>query len=151
MGIDQTGAVNNLGKPKPLPCCLIRGNHVEFYYLDSFSRKDIFKTLKLDEFQQIVVCLDCVLGLPQELNISWRQALDLIKSNEGYGREPARKFFLKLGEGQILRRTVEIICSANSVFSERPFQKNIQTGTYRMWKDIANSDHGFMQKYRAYM
>src|SRR5690606_15146623 len=27
---------------------------------------------------------------------------------------------------------------ANSVFQSRPYQKNIQTGTYRIWKDLTS-------------
>jgi len=143
IGIDQTGAVNRLGKPKALPLCLMEGNRVEFFYLETFSKESIFKTLKLSPTQKIVACVDCVLGVPQELGLTWRKALELIKPWEGFGRESARSFFLKLGGGQIFSRRVEIQSRANSVFKEHPFQKNIQTGTYRFWKEIASSAEDF--------
>ena len=143
IGIDQTGAVNRLGKPKPLPVCTILNNQVNFLYLETFSKKCLIETLGIKSKQKMAICLDCVLGLPQELNLPWQKALELIRTSEGFGRKSASQFFKKLGGGQIFARQVEIKSQANSVFKEFPFQKNIQTGTYRFWKEIAESQNDF--------
>ena len=141
VGIDQTGAIDRSGTPHPLPACLINGQEVTFFYLDSFSKKDLLKNIK--SINNLVICVDCVLGLPQELALPWRKTLELIQAHQGYGRIPAKNFFLSLSDGRIIRRQIEIACNANSVFKEKPFQKNIQTGTYRIWKDIAKAPADF--------
>lgn len=143
LGVDQTGAVDSKGKPRPLPACSIVGTEISFFYLPEFSKKQIFDHLKPTKNQNVEICLDCVIGLPKELNMSWRQALRQISADSGYGRAAAKTYFDLLGRGQIYRRKVEIECGANSVFKEKPFQKNIQTGTFRFWKDISVSEHDF--------
>jgi hypothetical protein len=143
LGIDQTGAVNKRGIPKPLPACLIRNQKVEFFYLDKLSKEQIeFKTKK-SKNEKIIICIDCVLGLPVETGKSWRNALKIIKKQNHYGMEAAQKFFFDLGKGKIHRRKIEILCNANSVFKTKPFQKNIQTGTFRIWKDISDNEDSF--------
>lgn len=143
IGIDQTGAVNSKGVPHFLPVCVLRRSNIEFFYLRSLSRKELDQTLKTSPDETILVCVDCVLGLPLELKISWRQALQLISLHEGYGMAIAKKFFAKLGSGERPRRRVEVLCNANSVFTEKPFQKNIQTGTFRIWKEVSLNPKDF--------
>ncbi len=143
IGVDQTGAVNKVGTPKPLASCLIRNRTVEFFYLESFSKAQIDLQLKSSSTESVVVCLDCVIGLPRALKVTWREALKQIQPSSGFGRAVASQFFSTLGNGQVLRREIEVACKANSVFLERPFQKNIQCGTFRIWKDIAKSEHDF--------
>ena len=140
LGIDQTGARNARGQPKPLPACLLVDGKVSFFYLDSLSLKDLSKHIPSAQHQQLLTCIDCVLGLPVELRLPWREALELLEGYEGYGRKPAQEYFRALSKNHIYRRKVELLCRANSVFQEKPYQKNIQTGTFRFWKDlIANS------------
>lgn len=142
LGIDQTGAVDLKGRPKPLPAAVIRCQTVEFFYLQSLSRLHIEE--KLGNFNsQIMICADCVLGLPESVGTSWRQALKGLKDFTTYGRAPAQKYFFELGKGEIHKRKIEIACKANSVFQEKPFQKNIQTGTYRLWKEISLNENDF--------
>lgn len=142
LGIDQTGAVDTKGRPKPLPAAVIRGQTVEFFYLPSLSRKHLEEKLG-ESASQLMICADCVLGLPEELAVSWRKALSRLQSFNTFGRAPAQRFFQELGQGQIHRRKIEIACKANSVFQERPFQKNIQTGTFRLWKEISLCENDF--------
>lgn len=136
LGIDQTGAVDRLGKPKPLPACLIKNNSVNLFYLDHFSEH--IQKLKPD-----LVCIDCVLGLPVTTQVSLREAIAQTKAYEKFGRAAAQDFFAKLGGGTKHTRSVEVKLKANSVFTVHPFQKNIQTGTYRFWKEMADSPDWF--------
>lgn len=130
IGIDQTGAVNSFGKPKPLPSCLIEDNKLSFFYLKQFSSE-------LVNFKPEVVCIDCVLGLPNSVNISLRQAMALTQNIAGFGRSPAQHFFENLANGETHHRQLELQIGANSVFTVHPFQKNIQTGTFRFWKEMS--------------
>lgn len=136
LGIDQTGAVDRRGRPKPLPACLIKNNSVSLFYLESFSEKIVL--LKPD-----LICIDCVLGLPVTTQFSLREALAQTKDYKTFGRDVAQAFFANLGAGKKHTRTVEVTLNANSVFTVHPFQKNIQTGTYRFWKEMAESPDWF--------
>jgi len=143
LGLDQTGAVDSKGRPRPLPACLIRGREATFFYLKALSRQELQSHLSAAELERLQVCVDCVLGLPDGISISWREALEATRGVEGYGRKPAQEFFRMLGKGLKPRRRVEVMVGANSVFQERPFQKNIQTGTFRIWKEIAQDLRSF--------
>lgn len=143
VGVDQTGAVTRKQVPRPLPACLIRGRKVSFHYLNSFSRTEFEKIIPDISVARPLICVDCVFGLPQKLSHSWLKVMQLIKKSDGYGRKPAENFFKQLGGGQILRRKIEIALGGNSVFQEKPFQKNIQTGSYRIWKDISQKSEDF--------
>ncbi len=143
MGIDQTGAVDRKGKPRPLPACLIRNKSVTFFSLSEFSKKEILDKVQPSKDEEILICVDCVLGLPKALKLTWRDALKRLKNFEGYGMQVAQNYFREIGNGKVQRREIEIACNANSVFKEKPFQKNIQTGTYRIWKDISSSEADF--------
>ncbi len=143
MGIDQTGAVDRKGRPRPLPGCFIRNKRVVFVSLAEFSKKEILAKVQPAEDEEVIICVDCVLGLPKRLKLTWRNALKLLKKFDGYGMQVARNYFREIGKGKVLRRGIEISCNANSVFKEKPFQKNIQTGTYRIWKDISVSEADF--------
>jgi hypothetical protein len=143
-GIDQTGAVERNGRPKPLPVCYIAGHEVFFDYAISFSQKDLLRILRLNAGEaDHWLCIDCVLGLPIDFQFSWRDCIQRTLEFPGYGRGPAASFFdsllLDLPKREVLfpRRKVEVACGANSVFQKHPFQKNIQTGTFRFWKEIA--------------
>lgn len=69
-------------------------------------------------------------------------------SGEKFGRGVAEEYFATVLERcerrehwpkAYPRRDCEMISGANSIFQTRPFQKNIQTGTFRIWRDIAES------------
>ncbi|MBY0315474.1 MAG: hypothetical protein K2Q26_08140 [Bdellovibrionales bacterium] len=137
LGIDQTGAVNSKGKPKPLPACLISGDVVSVFYINSFS-KELIKSYKPD-----LICLDCVLGLPLSTSVGLREALTRADRVEKFGRSEAQRFFAELAQGRKHTRGVEVALGANSVFTVYPFQKNIQTGTFRFWKEMAADPHWF--------
>lgn len=143
LGVDQTGAVNLKGEPRPLPACLLQEDEVTFFYLKNFCQKRIESFVSKDEIKSLQIALDCVIGLPQEISVSWRHATRMTLNFDGFGKKPARDFFEHLGKGRVPKRQIEIICKANSVFQEKPFQRNIQTGTFRLWKEIAMSEKDF--------
>ncbi|MBC7421179.1 MAG: hypothetical protein H7328_10660 [Bdellovibrio sp.] len=143
IGIDQTGAVDRKGKPRPLPVCFIRNKTVSFFYLSQFSRQEMINQIQPLENEELVICVDCVFGLPSQLKLTWRKAMKRIIKYDGYGMQVAREYFRDIGKGKVLRREIEIACHANSVFIEKPFQKNIQTGTFRIWKDISFEENQF--------
>lgn len=142
-GIDQTGAIDRNGIPKPLPACIIEKQNVRFFYLKSLNLQEIKKHVSADNLKNVLICVDCVFGLPLELNKSWPEAMELLQEFKNYGRQPAQDYFRALGDEKILLRQVEVLCNANSVFKEKPFQKNIQTGTYRIWKDLLLNKNNF--------
>lgn len=143
VGIDQTGAVDRLRRPRPLPACVIADQYVSFHYLASFSSQELVRITDNWPRQLTLTCVDCVFGLPRDLPMNWREALVHIKKSPSYGRESAQNFFRKIGKGHMLKRKIEIAIGANSVFQEKPFQKNIQTGSYRIWKDISQESESF--------
>lgn len=143
IGIDQTGAINAKGIPKPLPACALIKNEVHFFYLSKLDRIEIERHVGTLNPNQTFVCLDCVLGVPDSLEYTFSEVLQKIHIVEGYGRKIASKFFREIGDGKIHHRKIEIQLKANSVFQEYPFQKNIQTGTFRFWKEISENHDDF--------
>ena len=154
-GVDQTGAkLDKVGlKASPLFICeLTSGHRLEFHRM---SLEEWIQTLVHNENStRHLAAIDCVLGLPQRTRgdyFSWDEILSFFKQAKFYGRDPAENLFNEIlqiyqtdtprGEaGPSLppypQRAVEKICSANSVFQTRPYQKNIQTGTYRILKEF---------------
>lgn len=70
-------------------------------------------------------------------------------SSPEWGREAAQVFFSKLWDscprvakapGLFPKRVCEIQAGASSVFQTYPFQKNIQTGTFRFWKEMTRDE-----------
>lgn len=129
VGIDQTGAVDRRGQPKPLPTCLLEENRLSVFYAQKFS-SDLLK------LKPTLICIDCVIGLPKSIKTPLREAMKMASLQEGYGRTAAQQFFELLSSGQKHNRQVEFDIGANSVFTIHPFQKNIQTGTFRFWKEM---------------
>lgn len=158
VGIDQTGAVRASGRPHPLPCAVLERGSAEWKLhladgdlkplaVDSFASQSFEKLL--EPFHRtlgakVALMVDCVFGLPWQ---SWRAVGEkpgdlrsLIRQctqENAYGRSASEAFFGKWSGGQILRRECERVSGSNSVFQTRPFQKNIQTGTFRIWRDLA--------------
>ncbi|MEY4631421.1 MAG: hypothetical protein RIQ81_1541 [Pseudomonadota bacterium] len=106
----------------------------------------------------VAVLVDSVLGLPYAKNLHPFQLRDFFykaathekNSKEKPGRERAADFFdgllrqyykptPSLGTAPFPRRICEAISGSNSVFQKHPFQKNIQSGTYRIWCDLGHA------------
>ncbi len=101
---------------------------------------------------RLAILLDCVFGLEQNawprhmppgLNTLWQLFRRAAQEGQGYGLKPAAAFFAKILEESTARgfpvRHCEVLANANSVFRTHPFQKNIQCGTYRIWRDLGQS------------
>jgi len=102
--------------------------------------------------------VDCVFGLPSvvlaprhprakpDSQALWREisrARRFTFEGKDFGRAPAESFFQSLRPaGKPPRRKCEVLSGANSVFHFEPYQKNVQTGTYRIWKDMAEARDG---------
>ena len=106
--------------------------------------------------RDILVLADCVFGLPSNMrrgNASLRQLLERAATHdsaasEPLGRQRSAAFFRNIlkefrpdrhGDEKWPLRRCEQLASSNSVFQELPFQKNIQSGTYRIWCDLGRS------------
>lgn len=103
----------------------------------------------------LAMMVDCVFGLPADVSRAlghsprgaahiwrlFRRAADR-PGDARFGRAVSEAFFADLVRDSRLsfdplpRRDCERACMANSVFLTRPFQKNVQTGTHRIWRDL---------------
>jgi hypothetical protein len=139
-------------------------------YLNTLNYDNLMALQRSVDRQEgpLIVAIDCVMGLPTGVpcNPHWGQGRSMLlqlfleaahhqnqlklRGDAPYGMEASRSFFRKLypdGAQDQKRpprppqRWVENLLRANSVFRERPFQKNIQSGTYRIWADLGESSH----------
>lgn len=163
VGIDQTGAANKSGKPKPLPAAIVTpvGRQLLLSVsslkgltkdsIDSFIEKE---NLELTRSGELAIVVDCVLGLPEEVFPKGETLFDLFRQansykfdGRGHGREVAFEFFKQFLEGReddsLPKRQCEQLAKANSVFLLRPFQKNIGCGTFRIWKELGSKNKWF--------
>lgn len=144
VGIDQTGALDKSGRPKKLPACSINSvGQIQFFYLEQLSKVSFFNNIKDYSTADIKIAVDCVLGLPIDLNLDWSAVINQIIQTQGYGKKVAQEFYTQLAQGLIYKRQAEILLKAQSVFQDKPFQRNIQTGTFRLWKEYAKSRSDF--------
>lgn len=167
LGVDQTGALDSNKRPRPLPCALIylRNNSWQLLTKDSGENplslscfdsthitELVSKYLVTSKSENYYVIVDVVIGLPQEfltLNNSVEEQLkDYMRKTvqvDAWGLEAGKEFFNRIliensESCNPSKRQVELALGANSVFTPYPFQKNVQTGTFRVWKEMALSD-----------
>lgn len=164
VGIDQTGACDSKGRPRALPVTVLFRETPRRWTLvasDHEGKMLELPALRLDAIRKLLaqarapegdlaIVIDCVLGLPDGVvaptggtpgDALWG-LVARAKEAAGFGRAPAETFFgglLAAGAGYP-RRRCEVAAGSNSVFQARPYQKNIQTGTYRFWKEMAQAD-----------
>ena len=168
IGIDQVGAVNSKGSPKALPISIIsidENKRSTLFTKDQFDNPLELKSLSYKiinevlinlfavdiSFCNVFIIVDAVLGLPTLINKEQcsssrfiREHIQQSLSQPNWGLAAGQSFFDKVlicaGQEKSLPllRKVEASLNANSVFKSTPFQKNIQTGTFRIWKDLAN-------------
>lgn len=168
VGVDQTGAVmdgkGRVAKPLKVVVAKIQKDGSWYFVtqrkgrallLDQFDKKNIEKLLRdlncFVSWNEIALVIDCVLGLPKEIyqhqkeSSLWDwiyQASDFQLKGKDFGREVAEAFFKTFQMGRsnsIAKRECEVWSQSNSVFQVRPYQKNIQTGTFRFWKELGRS------------
>lgn len=172
IGIDQTGAAVRGGTAaRPLPVCLLHrqgklwrlrtlGQNGKRLRLSSFSPPALEKVLidsglSSENLKSAAIAIDCVLGLPElvepmraEGSAPFWQLLATMDREARYGRADAERYFAKWWRPDTIelrypQRRCEIHARSNSVFQVRPYQKNIQTGTYRIWVDSARHPRWF--------
>ncbi len=161
VGIDQTGAVRANGTPRPLRAAMFVRETGRLVTADLPSAsQDVLSAWARDEgvpWSRLAILIDAVIGLPAACWPSWTEALSggdrpwslFVRASgvPGWGRGPGTSWFSSLLErdpltipsAELPRRACEELAGANSVFLTRPFQKNVQTGTFRLWKDLASS------------
>lgn len=106
-------------------------------------------------WSRVAIVLDVVIGLPSTCWPSWATGeggerpwslFARAAETPGWGRPAGERFFETLrpraSSEPLPRRHCEREAGANSVFVTRPFQKNVQTGTFRVWKDLAGAGGG---------
>lgn len=165
LGVDQTGAVRGrLREPAPLHACVLtregpRSWRLETCEIPRLSPSEMRARLGGDSYARSVWVLDCVLGLPA--GTRWRgnvtagasrsdrlwALLSLTRREPDWGRAAAERFFAgflpkevsaRREAARLPQRRCEILAGANSVFLTRPYQRNIQTGTFRLWKELSS-------------
>jgi hypothetical protein len=169
LGLDQTGASTRGGlEAKPFPLAMIHHDRLHFanskgrpLSLKSLTRQEILNALlelKIygRDLSKTMIAVDSVLGLPKahtpqktkDLFSLFQQASQFSIKDKHYGRDVAEAFFsrfLNSKDGPISARRCEVLAGANSVFQFRPYQKNISTGTFRIWKDLGRSSEPWFQ------
>jgi hypothetical protein len=161
IGIDQTGAVDSLGRAKPLPIAMAWRLQNESKIQLIVGRVPTAGPRALEELLfeipnapkfPVPVIVDAVLGLPQALSHPGprqlaKEAAKYVPPGGGkpIGRIAAESFFLNIGGSETTMqlpppRAVETLTGSQSVFKNRPYQKNVQTGTYRILRDLGSED-----------
>jgi hypothetical protein len=145
-GIDQCGAAIGNGRAaKPLQAARLfqsktKDNaQIEFFRLTSLRQIwDHLKTpnpwIGIDSVFGIPSACQAQFGNPRE---EFRKASQFQWEGRRFGAQVAEAFFKRFEWPRPLpRRLCEVICHSNSVLTNRPAQKNIQTGTFRTWSDL---------------
>lgn len=150
IGIDQTGAVDSRGNPRPLPACAwLPGQKTPvFRALPSLSRLSFEQAFRLPPRSRVTLVLDAALGLPASCGVSFEAHLARAKTyqhqSKSFGMKVAHQFFLDyLGvdpKAPYPKRRAEVLANANSVFRLHPFQKNISCGSFRCLKELAQDE-----------
>ena len=157
LGIDQTGALCGKGV-RPLPYCLLTQDHGVWKIesrpprflkgLPHLNRNSLEFLLPNFETRQGLVGIDCVLGLPRVCGITQKQLKRCFQvafhSYKNGLKEGQRHFASYLSALNGKRRSIdsdplrdcEKRAKAQSVFKTFPAQRNVQTGTHRIWRDL---------------
>jgi hypothetical protein len=155
LGIDQTGAVKDNGRPRPLYASLLR--------LDTGTLETNLRLEKLDESEVMrllgprglpaLIIIDSVLGLPQSIKVPFHrilaEAARFSFADRAFGAQVAQQFFLSFlpdslsVSNEFPARRAELLCGANSVFKLRPFQRNIGCGSFRVLKELGQNSGWF--------
>jgi hypothetical protein len=166
MGVDQTGAKRNKRgtRARPLSAALLfekREGSKKWTLvpleLESLTRAEVARVLAAElgadraARARLALLVDSVFGLPARcdhesgIDSIWR-LMQSTHEIDGFGRDRSEPFFKRLlprktpGVEFPPRRRCEELAGANSVFLTLPHQKNVQTGTFRVWKDLTSEN-----------
>lgn len=152
IGIDQTGALDSRGQFKPLygvTLSLNRSGKVSSF------KAELLPTLDLNQWRnqsgRTLIVVDSVLGMPKSLlkkNESIRDLFLLTKKHKCFGLKAGQVFFSGLYRDRmgvrlpkkvsnLELRECDRIADANSLFRSMPYQRNVQTGTFRVWHELS--------------
>ncbi len=148
IGIDQTGAWNhqrNAPALLPMACIhLFRGEWVlETHPLKSLEAES-FLLLGIDvETLPSLIAVDCVFWsnskqTVKNLKTDFREAYRHRLEKGKVGREIAESFFKRHDRPPGSKRDIDQKTGAQSLYSPLPFQRNIQTGTFRIWSELGD-------------
>ena len=155
IGIDQTGALDQKGKPKNLRACIYnrRNQKLSFCFFEELNWDCISKKLPdLTPKKEVFILIDSVFGLPQNSQHDGLKIRDLFQmtkkyefENKAFGLKTAHHFFKQFRppNSDYPKRKAEVQAEANSLFLLHPFQKNISCGTYRIWKELSYDQSWF--------
>ncbi len=156
-GIDQTGALASKGRDaRPLATALYhkQGNawSLSLARIPSFSKFELEGAFSRSLCKSTLILVDAVLWPmfgkgAKGLRRGFLEAASFTHNSKHYGREVAERFFRSALATQFPsavrskvrvypRRECEKRAQANSVFQTRPYQRNIQCGTFRIWKNL---------------
>jgi hypothetical protein len=159
LACDQTGAKDSRGLPKPLPAAVVQLQFNPFLIeevaclsLAQLLPPQQLKDISINPLTQVWYILDTVLGLPKTcgrvVDHELFMAAKEYRHKHGLGLQAAHQFFqsllpkreeTKISEPPIHpRRRIEEELKAQSVFALTPYQRNIASGTYRIWSELAD-------------
>lgn len=175
VGIDQTGATDPKGTPKPLPVALVykTSDHWKLHFskaqsqleIASVTREELLKLLHAfphpgRDLSRTALIMDSVFGLPasqwpikktgsEGLFELFQRAQQFEYKKKSYGRDTAEMFFAQFLKSNRTKKLPTRLCEdqsgANSVFLTKPFQRNIGCGTFRIWKDLGDAPEKWFQ------
>lgn len=159
VGVDQTGAARRGGRAaRPLPVAAVVTGARPRLIATLAGRPWRWDGLHPDRLRdaalplgRTLVLIDAVLGLPQA---AWarraspggrvglaRLAVDAAAFEHGgkrFGRPVAEAFLAGFDPGRVAdHRAVDRLAGAWPVFRTRPFQRDVGTGSVRVWSDLA--------------
>ncbi len=142
IGVDQNGS----GNPLPLARLhLVEGNWaLECHPLKSFTRESL-QTLNISlKDRPTLISVDCVFWSQFNQNLrnlrnDFKNAYAWRLKHGGLGRKIAEDFFKTHRRPPGSKRPIDLLAKAQSLYSVLPYQRNIQTGTFRIWSDLGES------------
>lgn len=152
LGIDQTGAWDlRKNRFQPLPFAKISCDQgtpdLEVGTLENLNPEALARCQIHAEKDSTLILADCVFW-PSPSDATDPQAtlwddfasahLHLREQGRG-GARFAEHFFSRHGRAPGALRTVDRLLGAQSLYSPRPAQRNIQCGTYRIWSDLGST------------
>lgn len=149
IGIDQTGAWNAaIRKPRPLAMAIIRPElgrwKFECLPLAQFTPQGFAEANVKFESTSTLIATDCVFWSHssqtfKNLKTDFKNAHQWRLIHQRVSREIAQAFFRTHGRPAGTKRPVDQKMKAQSLYSPTPFQRNIQTGTFRIWSELGEN------------
>jgi len=157
VGIDQTGAIDSKGRFRPLygvTLSLDADGAVLSHVAEHLPRLD-FNRWRMTSDRTLIL-VDAVLGLPESMwrpNESIRDLFALTRDLTQFGIKGGEEFFLKLYADRTGHKLLdkvsadelresERVHNAQSLFRSKPYQRNVQTGTLRVWHELSQQNLG---------